>query len=73
MSNLPDNPYLAEAERIGSDSGLAQAILALAFEQRTANLIAAMQPVRVSGGKEWQMDEEHQVALNKMIAERLGL
>lgn len=41
MSALPGNPHYEDApKRLDTGDGIIEAVLALAFEQRTANLIA---------------------------------
>ena len=51
----------------------AEATLALAYEQRTANMIAALQVVRYEGAKEILPTSDHAWATVKEINERLGL
>ena len=66
MSNLPGNPH-AEAWKDESDGawGMTQATLALAYEQRTANLIA-LADLTMHGGLNPDYDME-------TIYNRLGL
>jgi len=50
-----------------------EATLALAYEQRTANMIAALQAVRYEGGEEIIPNSDHAWATVKAINERLDL
>ena len=61
MSNLPGNPYLS----------LGQETLALAYEQRTANLIAVATAVSENGV--YQLDPALIGAAQEELTERLGL
>lgn len=64
MSNLPGNPFAERAEKTDYRS-LTPATLALAFEQRTANLIA-LADLTMHGGLNPDYDME-------TIYNRLGL
>jgi hypothetical protein len=71
MTSLPSNNYADRAHLAGADEStsageftIAQAILAVAEEQRTANLIALMQGSR---------NGAQIMALRQQIANRLGL
>lgn len=73
MSNLPGNPH-SEAWKDESDGqwGVVQATLALAYEQRTANLIALLD---TPAGRLAFMGEPDDAmgAVQEEIRERLGL
>ncbi|HCG55358.1 MULTISPECIES: hypothetical protein [Brevibacterium] len=75
MNSLPGNPY-AECHQhrpgVTEDNeqwAIAQATLALAFEQRTANLIAITNLRCVLAGEGAHLDDETQA----LLAERFGL
>jgi hypothetical protein len=73
-SNLPGNPHFSEANHDNGTENynLAQAVLALAFEQRTANIIAALQPIRIAG-TELLASREQATLQCSTVAKRLGL
>jgi hypothetical protein len=81
MSALSGNPFEQEANTDPGDLAayvMAQATLALAWETRqlrqsqdTANMIAALQPVRLYGDKEWMVTEKGITAMQEMIRKRV--
>jgi len=73
--HLPGNPFAESLEGYNDprNSLEAAAILTLAYEQRTANMIASLQVVRYDGGKEILPTAEHAWATTSKINERLGL
>lgn len=72
---IPGNPHFIEANHDnGSENfNVAQALLAVAFELRTANIIASMQSVKVAGadGMEWRVTEDSVQHLTALIRSRL--
>ncbi len=68
--NFPGNPYaLADGAKTEAQQAIYQAIMALAFEVRTANLLAAAQPV-ITESKAASEDARERLA---EAAPRLGL
>jgi hypothetical protein len=71
---LPGNPhYRAACDEAWPQARALQATLALAFEQRTANLIASLQSVKLSDGRVLAPDLETAAKAMRQIAERLDL
>jgi hypothetical protein len=72
---LPGNRHFAEGNRDNGNENynLTQAVLALAFEQRTANLIAALQPVRLVNNRELAVPYDRGVAVADEISRRLDI
>ena len=72
MSALPGNPhydgarYHADGDEFDQCRAQAEAMLALAYEQRTANLIAYIDQL-------WRAGEDVPGALDAQIRERLGM
>lgn len=76
VNPLPGNPHAEPGNYADIDSSpytLAQATLALAFEQRTANLIAMLQPIRLGGGEEIVAEKPYADKILQQIIGRLGL
>jgi hypothetical protein len=77
MANpLPGNPHAEPANYADIDSGpytKAQAMLALAWEQRTANLIALLRPIKTDGSGEIVPEEPFAVAILEQISKRMGI
>lgn len=75
-TELPANPYANRSDYVeveGAPYAISLAILALAYEQRTANLIASLQPITVAGGTEIGPNPDHAINVLALVNERMGL
>ncbi|MHC6592402.1 hypothetical protein [Arthrobacter sp. C152] len=73
---LPGNPHHRDANYAEVEAEafvVAQASLALAYEQRTANLIALMQPVVMPDGKGVGLTIEKCAEIQQEVLQRVGL
>lgn len=50
-----------------------QATLALAYEQRTANMLAFMQPLEMTDGAKMTISVERAIEIRNDVGERLGI
>jgi hypothetical protein len=74
VNHLPGNPYSAQVDRRSGDHALTTATLALAHEQRTANLIALWSnPESSSGSVTWGIGDERIGQMLQEIQQRLGV
>lgn len=71
---MEGNPHYAQSmKETTPEWALVEAYRAMTFEMRTANLIAAIQPIRTSGGGEWLATPDSALAVKDRISKRLNL
>lgn len=76
VNPLPGNPHAEPANYADIEPSpytKAQGLLAIAYELRTANLIASLQTVKLSDGRALAPDLETAVKAMRQVAERLDL
>lgn len=69
MANFPGNPYATDSHGLTTESAaVVKAITLLAFEVRTANILAAARPLVIEG----PVDASEVIEKLQTVAERLG-